>query len=109
MALAVKKVNHTMKSLLHNNYGSTLSLVGAAIAIFILLIIGITVFFNIAADLNPVSLDTTLESEGATEGGTVQNATNSSVTMFSTFSEVAPIIGLVIIAVAILGVIKLLG
>ena len=99
-----------MRKLLHDNYGvSAVSLVGAAIAIFILLIIGITVFFNIAADLDPTTLDTRLESTGATEGGSVQNATNSSVTMFSTFSEVAPVIGLVIIAVAILGVIKYLG
>ena len=100
----------TMK-LLQNNAGGTpvIGLVAAAIAIFILLLIGITVFFNLAADLDPVSLDTALESDGATEGGTVQNATNSSITMFSTFNEIAPVLGLVIIAVAILGIIKLLG
>ena len=108
--MVVEPSDCTMRKLQSDNNGvSVVSLVGAAIAIFILLLIGITVFFNLAADLDPVSLDSTLESDGATEGGTVQNATNSSISMFSTFSEVAPVIGLVIIAVAVLGVIKLLG
>lgn len=97
-----------MRPLLYNTDANFINLVGGAIGIFILIIIGVLVFYNIAADIDPVALDTELESDGATEGGVVQNATNMSITQFNTFSTIAPFIGLVLVAVAILLAIRLL-
>ena len=98
-----------MRRLLRDNNGNMVGTVAGAIAILILLMIGITAYFNMAADLDPYALDVEMQGDGTTEASNVGNATNSSLQYAAIFFQIAPIIVIVIVAVAVLGVVKYLG
>ena len=99
-----------------HNHGQ-MAMVGAAIGLFITLIISILVFYNIAATMDSTTLNN-LDSKyntgvvgwAGTNGSTpARNATNSILNQGATFFTIAPIVGIVIVAVVVIGYVQRIG
>ena len=71
-------------------------MIGAVVGILVTLIIAVLVFYNIAGSIDTTSIDSGLT------GTPAANATDDTLDQASTFFAVAPIIGIVIVAVVIL-------
>ena len=88
--------------LLKMNEGQ-MNLVGAAVGLFITLIIAVLIYYNIAASIDTTSVDAKLV------GTPAANATSATNNQAATFFTVAPIIGIVIVAVVVIGYVKNIG
>ena len=75
---------------------ANVQMIGAVVGIFVTLIIAVLVFYNIAG-----SIDTTTIDAGLT-GTPAANATDDTLDQAATFFQIAPIIGIVVVAVVIL-------
>lgn len=73
--------------------------VGTVIALFITIAISLLVVFNIAASIDYTSIDADI---GGTANTPSENATRNAITQAETFYTIAPIIGIVLVAVVIL-------
>lgn len=81
-------------------------MIGIVVGIFVTLAIAVVVFYNIAASIDATSLDADI---GETNTVEVANATDNVLDHTATFFEIAPIIGIVIVAVVILGYVGRIG
>jgi len=78
-------------------------MIGAVVGIFITLIIAVLVFYNIAGSIDATTVDASLT------GTPAQNATDDTLDQAATFFQIAPIIGIVVVAVVILGYVNKIG
>jgi len=78
-------------------------MVGAVVGIFVTLMIAVLVFYNIAGSIDATTTDSSLT------GTPTANATNDTLDQAATFFQIAPIIGIVIVAVVILGYVSRIG
>ena len=85
-----------------NNHADV-KMIGAVVGIFITLIIAVLVFYNIAGSIDTTTIDAELT------GYPAQNATNDTLAQAATFFQIAPIIGIVVVAVVILGYVSKIG
>jgi len=78
-------------------------MIGAVVGIFVTLIIAVLVFYNIAGSIDASTVDEDLT------GTPTQNATDDTLDQAATFFQIAPIIGIVVVAVVILGYVGRIG
>ena len=85
-------------------------MVGAVIGLFVTLAVVILVFYNIAASIDADALDQDYKAaSGVDKALPAGNATNATLGQAATFFTIAPIIGIVIVAVVILGYVSRIG
>lgn len=94
-----------MKQLLRNDQADV-KLVGLVVGIFVTLIVAILVFYNVASNIDTSTIDGNFGGANETPSA---NATDSVFDQATTFFNVAPIIGIVVVAVVILGYVGRLG
>ena len=80
-----------------------MGMVGAAIGLFITLIIAVLIYYNIAGSINTTTIDANLP------GTPAANATTATNSQAATFFTIAPIIGIVIVAVVVIGYVQRIG
>ena len=78
-------------------------MIGAVVGILITLIIAVLVFYNVAASIDTSTIDSGLD------GTPSANATEDTLSQAGTFFSIAPIIGVVAVAVVILGYVNRIG
>ena len=78
-------------------------MIGAVVGILITLIIAVLVFYNVAASIDTTTIDASFD------GTPSANATEATLDQASTFFTIAPIIGIVAVAVVILGYVNRIG
>lgn len=93
-----------------------MGMVGAAVGLFITLIITVLIYYNIAASIDTTTVDGKF---GATFNATTHvwmsgyapayNATQGINSQAGTFFTIAPIIGIVIVAVVVIGYVQRIG
>ena len=88
------------------NNQANVQMIGAVIGILITLIIAVLVFYNVAASIDTTSIDASM---GATNYTPAANATEDTLSQAGTFFSIAPIIGVVAVAVVILGYVNRIG
>ena len=91
-----------LKQLLKNDAGNV-QMIGAVVGIFITLIIAVLVFYNVAASIDTTSIDANFD------GTPAANATDDTLEQSGSFFTIAPIIGIVAVAVVILGYVQRIG
>ena len=91
-----------MRRMLKDNHAQ-MAMVGQAVGLLITLIIVVLVYYNIAASIDTTSVD------GILPGSPARNATAAVNTQAATFFTIAPIIVLVIVAVVVIGYVKMIG
>lgn len=96
--MKIQKLKHIL-----NDEQADVRMVGAVVGILVTIIIAVLVFYNIAG-----SIDTTDIDAGLT-GTPAANATDATLDQAETFFSVAPIIGIVLVAVVILGYVSRIG
>lgn len=96
-----------IRKLLKNDDGNV-KMVGAVVGLFVTLAVVILVFYNIAASIDADALDQTWKTNDAL-GFPANNATNATLDQAATFFTIAPIIGIVVVAVVILGYVSRIG
>jgi len=105
-------------------------MVGAVVAIFVTLIISVLVFYNIAASIDTSNADGNVaenvygftpgpnngdetgnneEWENYNQSTVATNGTDDTLAQAATFFQIAPIIGIVVVAVVILGYVGKIG
>ena len=112
---------------LFGNKHAQMGMVGAAIGLFITLIICVLIYYNIAASIDTTTIeDNVRKAEGFTypSGETaadnasraawnaskpVANATGAVNSQSETFFTIAPIVGIVIVAVVVIGYVQRIG
>ena len=112
-----------MKHLLKNNHAQ-MGMVGAAVGLFITLIISVLIFYNISSSIDTTTLENNVrKAQGYTypSGETaadnasraawnsskpVANSTNNVNNQAGTFYTIAPITGIVIVAVVVIGYVQ---
>ena len=99
-----------LKKLKYDEEGNV-KMVGAVVGLFVTLAVVILVFYNIAASLDADTLDQDWKAKTGTSATAtpVNNATNGTLDQAATFFTIAPIIGIVIVAVVILGYVNRIG
>lgn len=85
-----------------NDHGQ-MQMVGAAVGLFITLIVAVLIYFNIAGTIDTTTIDANFA------GTPAANATDATNSQASTFFTIAPIIGVVIVAVVIIGYVNKIG
>lgn len=80
------------------------AMIGAVVGIMVTIIIAVLVFYNIAASIDTADIDA--EFGAGTPAG---NATNATLDQAETFFTIAPIIGIVVVAVVILDYVSRIG
>jgi hypothetical protein len=93
------KANRQLKT----NDKAQMQMVGAAVGLFITLIITVLIYYNIAGSIDTTAIDAKLP---GTPAGNATTATNNQA---ATFFTIAPIIGIVIVAVVVIGYVKNIG
>ena len=88
------------------NNQANVQMIGAVIGILITLIIAILVFYNVAASIDTSTIDGNF---GGTNETPAANATEATLSQAGTFFSIAPIIGVVAVAVVILGYVNRIG
>jgi len=88
---------------LFGNKHAQMGMVGAAIGLFITLIIAILIYYNIAASVDVTTIDAKLDGDPA------KNATTNTNSQAATFFTIAPIIGIVIVAVVVISYVQRIG
>ncbi len=103
------KVIQMRKLLKQNN--AQMSYIGAAMGLFITLIIVVLIYYNIAASIDTSAVDQKLGWNGSAPDlhHPAQNATNAINGQAQTFFTIAPIIGIVIVAVVVIGYVQRIG
>ena len=101
------------------NKDANIKMLGGVLALFITLAIGILVAYNVVSSINSRTLDVdapwgydtdqSATPNVARNNTPAQNATNATLSQMSTFFTIAPIIGIVIVAVVILGYVSRIG
>ena len=106
---------------LFGNKKAQMGMVGAAVALFITLIISILVYYNIAGSMDTSTVEDSLRTKlGYTKSDNdswaawnsstpVANATNNVNNQAATFYTIAPIIGIVIVAIVVIGYVQRIG
>jgi len=102
-----------MRRLLSNKHGQ-MAMVGAAIGLFVTLIVSILVYYNIAGSIDTNTIDAkfglTINATGVRNGSApVYNATTSINNQAETFYIIAPIVAVVIVAVVIISYVQRIG
>ena len=85
------------------DHGAQMAMVGQAVGLLITLIIVVLVYYNIAASVDTTGIDAKLP---GTPAGNATAATNSQA---ATFFTIAPIVGIVIVAVVVIGYVQRIG
>ena len=88
-----------MRKFLRNNHAQ-MGMVGAAVGLFITLIIAVLIYYNIAASVDTTTID------GKLDGSPAANATTNINNQAATFFTIAPITGIVIVAVVVIGYVQ---
>lgn len=88
---------------LFGNKLAQMGMVGAAIGLFITLIISVLIYYNIAASVDTTTIDAKLP------GSPAANATTATNNQAATFYTIAPIVGIVIVAVVVIGYVQRIG
>lgn len=88
------------------NKDADIRMIGAVIGIMVTLLIGILVFYNVTTSLDHTTIDAEF---GPTSATPAWNASNATLDHAATFFQVAPIIGIVIVAVVVLGYVGRIG
>lgn len=92
------------------NRSAGVQTIGVAIAAMVTVVIGLVVFFNIAASVDPHTLDTSLQSSISNTGAFhAENATNATLAQAETFFTIIPLVFVIIAAVMILSYVGLIG
>ena len=91
-----------IKNLWKNDAGQ-FTLMGSAIGIFITLIICVLIYYNIAGSIDTTTIDAKLE------GTPAANATTQVNNQAATFFTIAPITGIVLVAVLVISYVKTIG
>jgi len=91
-----------MQKLMKNKEASV-QMIGAVVGILITLIIAVLVFYNVAGSIDTTGIDADLT------GTPSANATDDTLDQAGTFFSIAPIIGVVAVAVVILGYVNRIG
>ena len=94
----MNKIKHLWK----NNAGQ-MNMIGAAVGLFITLIIVVLIFYNIAGNIDTTDIDAALD------GTPAANATGEVLDQAATFFTIAPILGIVIVAVVVINYVKAIG
>ena len=84
-----------------------MGMIGAAVGLFITLVIAILLYYNIVASIDPGTMDDLQTFWGT--GTPVTNATNAISSQAATFFSIAPIVGIVIVAVVVIGYVQRIG
>ncbi len=82
---------------------ANVAMIGGVVGILITLIIAVLVFYSIAGSIDTTTIDADLT------GTPALNATDATLDQTATFFSIAPIIGVVAVAVVILGYVKSIG
>jgi len=117
----------SLRSLLHNNHADA-KMIGLVVDIFVTLIVSVLVLYNVASSIDYTTANENIAENvyGFTDGATVGDDTNASWAAFNatvpatngstdildqvaTFYQIAPIIGIVVVAVVILGYVNKIG
>ena len=85
------------------NNQANVQMIGAVVGILITLIIAVLVFYNVASSIDTTTIDASFD------GTPSANATNDTLSQAGTFFSIAPIIGVVAVAVVILGYVNRIG
>jgi O-antigen/teichoic acid export membrane protein len=80
-----------------------MSMIGAAVGLFITLAIVVLIYYNVMASLDTTSIDAKLP------GTPAANATGYINSQAATFFTIAPILGIVIVAVVVISYVKQIG
>ena len=80
-----------------------MNMVGAAVGLFITLIIAVLIYYNISASIDTTTIDSKLT------GTPAANATAATNNQAATFFTVAPIVGIVIVAVVVISYVQRIG
>ena len=88
-------------------------MIGMVIGIFVTLIIGVLVLYNVVGSIDYSSVDTNirnkLTADEPNNEAYTENASNDLLGQSETFFTIAPIIGIVVVAVIILGYVGSIG
>ena len=88
------------------NNQANVQMIGAVVGILITLIIAVLVFYNVAGSIDTTDIDGNF---GGTNTTPSANATDDTLDQAGTFFSIAPIIGVVAVAVVILGYVNRIG
>ena len=94
------------------NKDADVSLIGAAVAILVTIMVSVLIVYNIASSIDAGDVDTDLQEAIGNDANDVTyaaNATMSALDQSETFYVLAPLIVIVLIAVTILGYIVMIG
>lgn len=92
-----------MRQRFFKNDHAQMAMVGQAVGLLITLIIVVLVYYNIAASINTTTVD------GLLPGSPAGNATSAVNSQAATFFTITPILVLVIVAVVVIGYVKMIG
>ena len=85
------------------NDAGQMNMLGAALGLFISLIVCVLIFYNITGSIDTTDIDAKLDGTPAT------NATTAVLDQAATFFTLAPILGVVIVAVVVISYVKQIG
>lgn len=88
---------------LRNDNSANVKTIGMVIGIFVTLLITVLVFYNIAASIDTTTIDASLT------GTPSADALDDTMDQAATFFTIAPLVGIVIVAVVILGYVGRIG
>jgi len=88
------------------NDKANVQMIGAVVGILITLIIAVLVFYNVAGSIDTSDIDSNFGGVNTTPSA---NATDDTMDQTATFFSIAPIIGVVAVAVVILGYVNRIG
>lgn len=98
-----------MRKILKNKEADV-RMIGMVVGLFITLLIAVLVLYNVVGSINYTDVDNKLDTalgDGNTQD--TENASNALLTQSETFFTIAPIIGIVIVAVVILSYVGRIG
>lgn len=91
---------------LKNDQNASVKMIGVVAGLFVTLAVAILVFYSLAGGIDTTTLDTNF---GVLNTTPVLNATDATLDQAATFFTIAPLIGIVIVAVVILGYVGKIG
>ena len=95
------------------NKEADVRMIGMVIGIFVTLIIGVLVLYNVVGSINYSGVDDNIQvmltADGPNSEAYTENASNSLLGQSETFFTIAPIIGIVVVAVVILAYVGRIG
>lgn len=91
---------------LKNNDQASVKMIGVVAGLFVTLAVAILVFYSLAGGIDTTTLDANFGIAATTPA---LNATDATLDQAATFFTIAPLIGIVIVAVVILGYVGKIG